>query len=179
MFIVLVAALTSSTNTIENMIADRAVEQCRKMERWDCLMFIRHLGDTGNVRILRRLCLEQDEFGDYAVFVLAQKTPDDEIVSFCKRFEIGSLKWRAAFYRLPDRPKKVGLPYITSICAAGSEAYIRCHCYKLCSSAGWDELLPQARADLKDNTVVTYDPFHNELTLGTVAKSYMERFDKK
>ncbi len=100
------------------------------------------------------------------------------MAAFCQQFKLNTPNWVAAFYTLEDRPKPAVMSYIKSVCATG-DAKARSHCYKVCSAAGWDDLLQQARADLRDETVVANVGLGGTLTLKIVAELYVERFNKK
>jgi hypothetical protein len=73
------------------------------------------------------------------------------------------------------------MPYIKEVCGTG-DARVRYRCYKVCGTAGWDDLLHEAKADLcvvteVDSVAVSLDG--RGIPLSWKAKAYLERFGKK
>jgi hypothetical protein len=157
--------------------ADRKlIDHCRQLSPGEYIDFINQLGRNKELQSLHVIAWSDLPNSRYAVGVLATEIDDGKAVAFCKQFQTGSPRWRAAFWNLDAHRKDVVIDYVREM-SKSADPEIRYICYQVCIKAKWGDLLRQAKNDLGSPTAIIQPGTILGETLGRVAALYVDIFE--
>jgi hypothetical protein len=140
--------------------------------------FVDKLGKKKRFKQLEAIFRARFPHSDYAATVYAREVDADKVIGFCSKFPLDSSNWYGAFWGLKSRPKNKVIGYIKQI-ATSSDPMVRIMCYKVCSDAGWGDLLKNAKNDRKSNFPAIGPGNRLGDTLGKIATRYIKQFKSK
>jgi hypothetical protein len=140
---------------------------------------VENLGRRKDFESLRLIYNSDLPAGNFAAAVRASATDGQEVVEFCKGFEIDSPNWWSAFMALADHRRELVIGYVKEA-AKSDKPRVRYYAYKVCQSAGWDDLVDVARKDLGNSVPVGFVPnsSDDEDRIGHVAANYIRAVGK-
>jgi hypothetical protein len=146
------------------------VEYCDSLTFTEYCRFVRELGKKKRLAELEKIFNSGVDHYSYAATIYALSLHDAQVIPFCKRFQVGSENWVAAFFVLDTRKREIVIQYIKQTVQSSSPR-IRSLCYEICTRAKWQDLEEFAKKDISNKTQLPQAGIGE--TLGSIARRYI------
>jgi hypothetical protein len=152
------------------------VRRCEALSPVELHAFLGKLACQKDYQRLAAIYASDFPLHEWAAGEAARVMESDRVVEFCRKFEVGSANWQAAFYSLHYQPKRKVIPYVKEM-AKSRYPEIRYLCYRMCIVERWEELLQEAIKDKHNHHLLGLPNIgDDEATLGQVATKYIRLF---
>ena len=134
---------------------------------------LQQMKDRGDLDGLIALARSDIQCAGWAAADAVSLMPFPRAVAFCNSFGVGTPRWASAFYGLSNHRREDVSGYLQELITRPDPS-VRFHCYRLCESMGWDDLLAYAVNDLQSRAAVgVANQLEDEQTVGDVARKYL------
>jgi hypothetical protein len=142
------------------------------------MKYMDRLGKAKDFKALEVMYKSNFGGSSYAANVTAQELDSDKAVVFCTTLGLGTSNWIDAMFGLRCHPKDKVIGYFKQMASTRCPE-ARYYCYILCSSEGWDDLVPYAMDDV--NYKGPFSIPHQGLfdSLSATATEYIDKMKKK
>jgi hypothetical protein len=157
----------------------RVVAKFNDLAVGDRIDFLEALAANGDVPRLTAIAKTELTFAWYAAREAVRILPAKEVVPYIKQFPPKSASWIHAMYGTNKQPKEAIVGYINALMKESEDPEVRYVCYVVCTSRGWDDLVPMTRRDLSDKRSITIpNGATGAVSLGKTAQEYLDSLKK-
>lgn len=150
-----------------------SVEKARGLSSKDFQKYLRELGAEKKFSELMAILESDIRDARDAAFVLAESLEPERAIAFCTSLELGGSHWLIAIGGLRTHPKEKVIGYYKQVATSQLKS-VRAYCYIICEVEGWRDLVSLAKKDLADTHTVGLPGQREVLTLGMIAKKYVD-----